>query len=150
MGPDDISTLIITARKRSLGQGNVFTPVCHSCSQEGGWVCPTPLDADPSGLGRPSLDADPPGCRPPGWGRSPMDADPLPRLGRGPWMHTPGLGRPPDIDPQGGQNPLDADPPGVGQTSPIRSTSGRYASYWNAYLLDLYSKIRIIVIAHCT
>ena len=23
-------TYIITARKRSLGQGNIFTPVCHS------------------------------------------------------------------------------------------------------------------------
>ena len=26
---------IITARKRSLGQGNVFTPVCHSVRGEG-------------------------------------------------------------------------------------------------------------------
>ena len=29
--------VIITAHKRSLGQGNVFTPVCHSlCSLGGG------------------------------------------------------------------------------------------------------------------
>ena len=26
----------ITVRKRGLGQGNVFTPVCHSA--DGGWV----------------------------------------------------------------------------------------------------------------
>ena len=30
---------IFTARKRSLGQGNVFTPVCHSVHRG---VCPTP------------------------------------------------------------------------------------------------------------
>ena len=27
---------MITARKRGLGQGNVFTPVCHSVHKEGG------------------------------------------------------------------------------------------------------------------
>ena len=26
--------MVITARKRSLGQGNVFTPVCHSVHRE--------------------------------------------------------------------------------------------------------------------
>ena len=39
--------VLVTARKRSLGQGNIFTPVCHSvhrggmhgCSQGGGAVC---------------------------------------------------------------------------------------------------------------
>ena len=29
---------IITARKRSLGQGNIFTPVCHSVHRGGGHV----------------------------------------------------------------------------------------------------------------
>ena len=40
---------IFTARKRSLGQGNVFTPVCHSVHGEGGEGSahpPTPV-ADP-------------------------------------------------------------------------------------------------------
>ena len=27
---------LITARKRSLGQGNIFTPVCHSVHRGGG------------------------------------------------------------------------------------------------------------------
>ena len=27
---------IITVRKRSLGQGNIFTPVCHSVHKRGG------------------------------------------------------------------------------------------------------------------
>ena len=30
-------TLFITARKRNLGQGYVFTPVCHSVYGEGNW-----------------------------------------------------------------------------------------------------------------
>ena len=30
--------MIITVRKRSLGQGNVFTPVYHSVHQGGRWV----------------------------------------------------------------------------------------------------------------
>ena len=30
--------IVITARKRSLGQGNVFTPVCHSVHNCGGWL----------------------------------------------------------------------------------------------------------------
>ena len=35
--------LVITARKRSLGQGNIFTPVCHSvhrgaCIVGGAWL----------------------------------------------------------------------------------------------------------------
>ena len=29
---------IVTARKRSLGQGNVFTPVCHSVHGRGVWL----------------------------------------------------------------------------------------------------------------
>ena len=48
--------VIFTARKRSLGQGNVFTHVCHSVRKgEGVSVClpdRDPLDRDP-------LDRDP-------------------------------------------------------------------------------------------
>ena len=36
---------IVTARKRSLGQGNVFTPVCHSV--HGGCILPTPVQTAP-------------------------------------------------------------------------------------------------------
>ena len=97
---------MITAHKRSLGQGNVFSSVCHSVhrEREGGLPNPprmqtppdaypprvrqTPLDADPLGLGRcPRGWADPPGCRPPrctplsGVGQIPPGCRP-PRLGR--------------------------------------------------------------------
>ena len=38
------NVIIFTARKRSLGQGNIFTPVCHSVHREGcvtgGCACP--------------------------------------------------------------------------------------------------------------
>ena len=33
LGPN---SFIFTARKRSLGQGNIFTPVCHSVHRGGG------------------------------------------------------------------------------------------------------------------
>ena len=58
---------IFTARKGSLGQGNVFTPVCHSVHRGEGSL-PTPLPRcrppwmqTPLGWVDPSLDADPPG-----------------------------------------------------------------------------------------
>ena len=69
--------------------------------------------AQPPDAGHPN--ADPP---PQGWA-GPPDADPPP-LGRPSQMQTPlGLGRSPRCRP------------------PIWSTSGRYASYWNAYLFSL-------------
>ena len=93
--------LLCTARKRSLGQGNVFTSVCLStgggglhtpgcrppCRQTWGvgqtprMQIPAPhtdpLDADPC---PPHTDA--PGCRPPGMQTPPQDADPPPRYGQ--------------------------------------------------------------------
>ena len=76
---------MFTARKPSLGQGNAFTPVCHSV-----WgVYPTSLDVDPL-----PLDADPPGVDPhpqiqipspldaDPWDADPPDADPPPRYGQ--------------------------------------------------------------------
>ena len=56
---------VITTRKRSLVQGNIFTGVCQSfCSQgEGVSLTETPLDRDP------------PRQRPP-WTETPLDRDP--------------------------------------------------------------------------
>ena len=71
---------IITARKRSLGQGNISTPVCHSVHRGG--VC---LNA----------------C----------------------WDTTPAAPR------------ANATPPTA--CWEIRSTRGRYVSYWNAILFSL-------------
>ena len=90
-------------------QGNVFTPVCHSVHRGTG-------SAQPLQMQTPQGWADPPRCRPPRCRpcrveQIPLDADP-------PDTDPPGLCRPPWM-----------------QTPAIRSTSGQYASYWNAYLL---------------
>ena len=103
--------------QRSCGQGNVFTGVCLStggrvsASVHAGMPYPPGTGQSPPGPGRPPRTRQTP----------PEDqADPL------------GPGRPlwelADI-------PLDqADPPPQEADSSIRSTSGRYASYWNAFL----------------
>ena len=63
-----------TARKRSLGQGNIFAPVCHSVhwggvSQHDTWVRYTPLGMYPPGQVQPPSGQVPPLGRytPPGW-----------------------------------------------------------------------------------
>ena len=87
-------------------------------------------------------DGEPPlGWRTPPWMENPpLDGEPP--MG---WRTPPGLGRPPlDGEPPLGWRtpPRMENPPGTRQTPPlretdssIRSTSGRYASYWNAFLL---------------
>ena len=108
--------------QRSCGQGYVFTRVCDSVHRGG---------VSPGRHLPPRDQADTP----------PLDqADTPPRPGR-----PPGPGRPP----QTRQTPPDqADPPGPGRPPPreedcsIRSMSGRYASYWNAFLFDMYFRNR--------
>ena len=100
-------------------EGYIFTGVC--LSTRGGGVCHIqPPRADTS-LGSHPL------------GRHPSGGDPLSRhtpLGRQPpWADTPGHTRP-------GQTP----PPPAGYYG-IRSTSGRYASYWNVFLFNIISSI---------
>ena len=99
---------IFTARKRSFGQGNVFTPVCHSVHVGGDLLNPPPQ------VGQTLL------------------MQTLPRVGQTPR----GL-----ADPSGvGPTPPQMQTPRVRQTprmqTPIWSTSGRYTSYWNAYLFQ--------------
>ena len=108
--------LIFTARKRSLGQGNGFTPVCHSVHRRGDLL---PPHRQTWGLGRPPQMQTPlgrpSGCRPPWVGQTPPGwADPS-GLGRPPWMQTPlplGVGQtPPDADPLGLGRPTRCRPP---------------------------------------
>ena len=60
---------IITARKRSLGQGNIFTPVCHSVHGGGLPQCMPgnhpPDQAHPPGSGPPDQAPPPPQTRHP-------------------------------------------------------------------------------------
>ena len=79
---------IFTARKRSLGQGNVFTPVCHSINRGVGF--PACITGHMTSGGSASRE----------------------------WVCIQRVGRPPP------------------QHYGIRSTSGRYASYWNAFLFQ--------------
>ena len=158
---------LITARKRSLGQGNIFRSVCQEfCPQGGGGGSaspgtppgpgrypPGPGRFTPPGPGRypPGPGRYPPGTRqvtprarqvppssrdqagtPPGQGRYP------PRPGRYPPGQAgtpPGPGRYTPPDQAGTPRDKAGTPPDKAGTPPeIRSTRGRYASYWNAIL----------------
>ena len=95
--------------QRSCGQGNIFTPVCHSVHRGG------MSEADPPGRHTP-----PPPSRhtPLRAGTPPIGTPPLGR-------YTPPAGTPPQTRPP---------PPSREAHASIRSMSGRYASYWNAFL----------------
>ena len=120
-----IQVLLLPAATK-LGQGNIFTGLCLSTG--GGAVClsaswdippweQTPLGPDPTPGTRPHLrDQTPQEQTPPGAHR-PRTRPPRTRNGR-----------PPRTRPA---PPREAD-------SSIRSTSGRYASYWNAFLWFLW------------
>ena len=96
--------VVITARKRSLGQGNIFTPVCHSVHRGGGstWPADTPLEQTPSGTRyTPPDQVHPLEQTPPGPGTPPQADTP------------PGPGTPPGADtpPQDQVHPLWSKPP---------------------------------------
>ena len=112
----DIS--IIAARKRSLGQGNIFAPVCHSVHR-GEYLTPP-------------WSRHPPGTRYTPWSRHP----PHPRDQVHPWEQTPqDQVHPPDqVHPLGSRPPPSRHPPQHRACWEIQSTRGWYASYWNAIL----------------
>ena len=83
---------LVTARKRSLGQGNVLTPVCHSVHGGRGSGQPPPSVGRLGGYWADPPDADPPRCRPPRC---------RPPGCRPPWMQTPL-----ELDPSGCRPPL--------------------------------------------
>ena len=137
----------VTARKRSLGQGNMFTGVC--LSTWGG----VPDQVHPPGPGIPQ-EQTPQSRHPPGadipQSRHPLEQTPpkaatpwehTPPPEQTPWEHTP----PPKQSPPGADTPQSRHSPE--QTPPstehagsreIRWTRGRYASYWNAILFVKY------------
>ena len=99
--------VIITTRKQSLGQGNIFAPVCHSVHR-GGEI------PDPPGSRHPPWEQNPPVTRyTPGEQTPPLDQ--VHPLGPGtpPWdqVHPPGA----DTHPPGpGTPPRSRHPPGTG------------------------------------
>ena len=88
---------------------------------------PTPPGPDPPGADTPPDHT--PRTTPPGADTPPDQYSPGPhRPEPPPWDQTPPGPDPPGPDPPGPDPPWEAD-------SGIQSTSGRYASYWNAFLL---------------
>ena len=126
--------------QQSCGQGNVFTRVCHSVHR--GWVgvsasVHAPLGADtPWSPWEQTL---PPGADTPPEQTPPQEQTP-------PWSrhlqsrHPPGADTPMGADPPRADTPWEQTPPGSRHPPPreadsgIRSMSGRYVSYWNAFL----------------
>ena len=145
---------IFTSRKRSLRRLG-FTRVYHSFCSQGGVPGVSPQDqVHPRGPGTPPCDqVHPRGpgtlpwdqvhpqdqVHPPGPGTPPRPGTPPPGT-----RYTPlGPGTPPRTryTPRPGTPPRDHvhPPPLEAAYSGIRSTIGRYASYWNAILLELFS-----------
>ena len=111
---------IVTARQRSFGQGNIFTGICLSIG-EGVSMTETPLDRNPPGQRTP-------GQRP-SWTETPRD----PQTENPTWTEAPGQRTPCTKTPSGDRPPRDRDLPWT--ETPRTVKSGRYASYWNAFLL---------------
>ena len=91
---NNIIPCMVTARKRSLGQGNIFTPVCHSVHRGG---------LPQSMLGYHTPDHAPPGTMhtPPRTMHTPLPWDHAPRrpCTSPRTMNCPGIMHPPDHDP---------------------------------------------------
>ena len=117
-----------------MGQGNIFTPVCHSV--HGG----VSHQGDPPGKEASS----PEGGTPPGRRHPPGRETPTPLAGRPPWEG----GLPLQGDPPGRRHPPAGRPP-IGREMPPPPTDGycfgRYASYWNAFLFGHVDKISTIM-----
>ena len=104
-----------------LGQGYVFTGVSDSVHRGVGVCQPQCMLGSPLGADTP-------------WSRHPLSRHP-PRADA-PWEQTPWSRHPPSRHPPE-QTPPRADTPQEADSS-IRSTSGRYASYWNAFLFSIF------------
>ena len=132
---------VITARERSLGQGNIVAPVCHSVHGGSTWAG-TPLTGGPpwqvhSSRYTPwqvhSLTGTPPAGTPP----SRYTPQQVPPASTPPGMythqvhpqqvHTPGRHTAQQVHPLAGM------PPPAIHTD-IQSTSWWYASYWKGFL----------------
>ena len=117
--------------QRSCGQSNIFTPVCHSVHR--GVSASVHAGIPPPG-------ADSPSSRHQPGSRHPLEqTPPLPQE----QTHPPRADTPPEQTPNPQPHPPEQTPPGAdtppeqtppGADSGIRSMSGWYASYWNAFL----------------
>ena len=120
-----VKFLFITARKRSLGQGNIFIGVCQEFCSQGGVSASVHAGMPPPSRHHPPWEQTPPPgtMYPPGTTYPPQDYVP-------PRYYVPPLGL---------HTPPDYVPPRL-RTPPAQSMCGRHASYWNAFLFK-YAKI---------
>ena len=133
---------IITTRKQSLGQGNIFAPVCHSVHRGEylGRYNPPPWAGTPPGRYTPRQ-VHPPGRYTPGQVHPPLQqVHPLSRYTLIPRQVHP----PRHVHPTGRYTPHKKVHP-TAMHAGIRSTSGRYASYWNAFLFCLQMTLKLCV-----
>ena len=115
--------------QRSCGQGNIFTPVCHSV--HGGFCLSACWDTTPRTRHPPEQSTP--------LEQTPPDQTPCPPWSRHPGSRHPPWSRPPRSRSPTEQTPWEQIPPPPREAdSSIRSTSGRYASYWNAFLVIYY------------
>ena len=121
----DNEVLLPAATK--LGQGNIFTDVCLSTG--GGVSASVHAGIYLGAATTHPLDQTPPE-------QTPLDQTPPPRTRPSPRSRPPGEDTPLEQTlPPPEQTPPRADPPPPREADfSIRSTSGRYASYWNAFL----------------
>ena len=134
MAEDIIYIKLLLPAATKLGQGNIFTGICLST---GGvclsacWDIPPPTPGAEEQTPPWTRQTPRPGRHPPRSRHPPDQADP------------PRPGTPQEQTPWTRQNPpRPGKPPSWEADFSIRSTSGRYASYWNAFLLSekmLYS-----------
>ena len=114
---------VITACKRSLGQGNIFIGVCQEFCSQGGYLGrypPGPGTHPPRPGTHPRTR-----CTPPGPGTPPRTRHTPHRTRYTPWTRY--------------THPRDqVHPPSHSSACwEIQATSRRYASYWNAFLFSL-------------
>ena len=123
------STFIFTASKRSLGQGNIFAPVCHSVRGGGIPACLAGL----KGLGIPACLA---GLQAHTWGGSLRGLAGGGSPGPHPGQSLRGLagGSPGPHSGGGSQHALSRLPPDG-------YCHGQYTSYWNAFLLPPVNEV---------
>ena len=109
--------------QRSWGQGNIFTPVCHSVHSWGGWgwgcLPQCMLECHTPPVRHPSLGADTQPLSNP-WSRHPPGSD-TPRGQTPPSRHAPGQTLPPGADPPGQTHrPMSRTPPWVRHAPQVR------------------------------
>ena len=132
---------IITARKRSLGQGNIFTSVCQEFHPHGGSACSQGVwfraeggassgGSGPGGVSRPTPKGEVEGdqvqahTRGGNWGGSGPDPHPRGKLRGIRSRPTP-------------KGEIEGDQVQAPHPTPDGYCCGRYASYWNAFLFGI-------------